>query len=854
MRLICFQLAVLMPLLSPAISSYAQSTLLPDIEPGVARELATQRKAVLSEINYQLELNLPADQQQAISATETVRFELADNSQPLVLDFRESADKIISVEVNGEESAYEFASEHLIVPSTELNAGTNRIDIEFIAGESSLNRNPDFLYTLFVPDRARTAFPVFEQPNLKATYDLTLIMPADWDAISNGPLLVAEDLGASKRLRFARSDLISSYLFSFVAGKFQRVTRQVNGREMNMLHRESDEEKVARNVDAVFELHGAALGWLEGYSGIDYPYQKFDFALIPSFQYGGMEHVGAIQYRADSLFLDESPSQTQLLGRASLISHETAHMWFGDLVTMDWFNDVWTKEVFANFMAAKIVNPGFPQINHELNFLVRHYPGAYAVDRTEGANPIRQQLPNLNEAGTLYGNIIYNKAPIMMRQLETLIGESDFQSGMQEYLATYAFDNATWPDLIRILDQKTEEELAVWSQVWVNTAGRPHFQSRAVGAQPGLRQEDPAAANRVWPQRFAVASRSSDTWIMETLVSGQGEAAFQGGTGDGAIGSTVLLNADGFGYGLFPVDAAILDDWDSLEAVQKGSLLISLYENMLEGQVITPGNYLSQLTRIVGREANQLLLNLSLRQLQTIYWSFISDVERAVAGEELERVLWAAMLDAEDSSRKKIYFEAYRDIALSVSALERLLAVWQQDLQPEGLSLSENDYIALASNLAIKLPRRAQEIVSTQLGKIENVDRQRRFEWISPALSPEQQTRDEFFDSLQDESNRQIESWVLAALNALHHPLRREESEAYILPSLELLEEIQVTGDIFFPARWLGVSLGSYTSAAAAATVREFLAERPDYNQQLRMKILQAADTLFRAEWLRQMQ
>jgi aminopeptidase N len=232
----------------------------------------------------------------------------------------------------------------------------------------------------------------------------------------------------------------------------------------------------------------------------------------------------------------------------------------------------------------------------------------------------------------------------------------------------------------------------------------------------------------------------------------------------------------------------------------------------------------------------------------------VSDVERTVAGEELERVLWTAMLNAEDSSRKKIYFDAYRDIALSASALERLLAVWQQELQPEGLSLSENDYIALASNLAIKLPQRTQEIVTTQLGKIENEDRRRRFEWISPALSSEQQTRDAFFNSLQDESNRQIESWVLGALNALHHPLRRELSEGYLQPSLQLLEEIQVTGDIFFPARWLGVSLGNYTSASAAATVRDFLAQRPNYNHQLRMKILQAADTPFRAEQLWQRQ
>ena len=153
-----------------------------------------------------------------------------------------------------------------------------------------------------------------------------------------------------------------------------------------------------------------------GLHGIPYPFGKFDFVLIPSFQFGGMEHAGAIYYNASGLLLDESATQNQLLGRANMISHETSHMWFGDLVTMRWFNDVWMKEVFANFMAAKIVNPSFPNVNHDLRFLFQNYPAAYDVDRTDGANPIRQELANLNEAGSLYGAIIYQKAPIVMRQ------------------------------------------------------------------------------------------------------------------------------------------------------------------------------------------------------------------------------------------------------------------------------------------------------------------------------------------------------------------------------------------------------------------------------------------------------
>ena len=195
---------------------------------------------------------------------------------------------------------------------------------------------------------------------------------------------------------------------------------------MTMFYRENDDAKVARNAQKIFDLHTSALEWLEEYTGIKYPFGKFDFALIPAFQYGGMEHPGAILYRESSLMLDESPSINRQLSRASLIAHETAHMWFGDLVTMEWFDDVWLKEVFANFMAAKIVNPNFPEIDHELRFLLAHYPGAYSIDRTAGTHPIQQPLDNLENAGTLYGSIIYQKAPIVMRNLEDLIWCSAF--------------------------------------------------------------------------------------------------------------------------------------------------------------------------------------------------------------------------------------------------------------------------------------------------------------------------------------------------------------------------------------------------------------------------------------------
>ncbi|MDX5436304.1 MAG: M1 family aminopeptidase, partial [Pontibacter sp.] len=348
---------------------------------------------------------------------------LAAAGQSLQLDFKEAPDHLQHVWINGKSVDAPFQEEHIILPAKHLKKGQNEVKVEFIAGDLSLNRNEDYLYTLLVPDRARTVLPIFDQPNLKATFKLSLSIPKDWNALANGVLQDSSVTNGFKRYTFATSDTIPTYLFSFAAGKFKHVQRDMGGTTMHFYHRETDQEKIRESLDPIFQIHQDALVFLEDYTGIAYPFQKFDFVAIPDFQYGGMEHVGAIQYKAASLFLDEAATKDQKISRSNLIAHETAHMWFGDLVTMQWFDDVWMKEVFANFMADKITQVALKDTNYDMKFLVDHFPAAYSIDRTTGANPIRQPLENLQDAGSLYGSIIYHKAPIMMRQLERLMGK-----------------------------------------------------------------------------------------------------------------------------------------------------------------------------------------------------------------------------------------------------------------------------------------------------------------------------------------------------------------------------------------------------------------------------------------------
>ncbi|MDO6391242.1 M1 family aminopeptidase [Pontibacter sp. BT731] len=834
---------------TPATSAYT----LP-VETGVSRELAEYRKQTLRNVQYDIKLQIPAAKDASIPASEVISFHLLNKEQALQIDFKEQQDQLHAVRVNGKQIPIVFRNEHIVIEPRYLKEGHNQVQLGFTAGNLSLNRNEDYLYTLLVPDRARTVFPCFDQPDLKAVFTLSLTLPKDWKALANAPLQDSVLTGATKTYTYLPSDTIPTYLFSFAAGDFRRITNEDRGRTMHFLHRETDPDKL-KSVAPIFSIHRDALDFMEDYTRIPYPFQKFDFVAIPDFQYGGMEHVGAIDYKASTLFLDEGATKDQLVARSNLIAHETAHMWFGDLVTMRWFNDVWMKEVFANFMADKISKTTVKDSNYDLKFLIDHFPAAYSVDRTAGANPIRQDLANLQDAGSLYGHIIYHKAPIMMRQLERLMGEKAFQEGLQVYLKTYANSNATWPQLIEILDARTPVDLQAWNQVWVNEPGRPVFDSK-LDVEDGkinvfsISQKGEDGSERLWPQLFEVALVYDDRVEEYTVNMDRPSIEFQE-----VIGKEwplyVLFNSSGQGYGTFPIDARGLSYLNRLQnPVMRASSYINLYENMLNGVDITPDILQHIALPQSANEQDELNLKLLTGYLSDTFWKFTSPEQRAKLAPAYEKILWGAMEKQQSGNAKKLLFKAYQNIAMTREAQDRLHQVWQTQKAPTGVTLTEEDYTPLALSLAVRDYADSEGILRQQLARLKNPDRQKRLQYLMPALSGNEQVRDAFFATLKDRGNRDKEAWVGSALSYLHHPLRAASSEKYLRESLELVEEIQLTGDIFFPTNWLQSTLGYYQTPTAAAAIRTFLAEHPDYNPKLKGKILQAADHVFRAEKL----
>ena len=235
-----------------------------------------------------------------------------------------------------------------------------------------------------------------------------------------------------------------------------------------------------------------------------------------------------------------------------------------------------------------------------------------------------------------------------------------------------------------------------------------------------------------------------------------------------------------------------------------------------------------------------------MSQYKKVYWALLKGDERKNCCENSEALFVSLIKNTNDKGLKHQYVNLFSSVALSDKSVSYIKRIWEKKEDISGVKLSEDDYISISYSLALRQVKDHQKILDKQRKNIANPDKLAKFDFIRPVLSEEIEVRDEFFESLKDSENREHEVWVQNSLSLLHHPLRADESVKYLRRTLELLKEIQETGDIFFPIGWLSNSFGTYSSDDAAKVVVDFLNENPDYYESLRLKILQETDILLR--------
>ena len=828
------RIIVILPFLFLLLACERQAS---DVEKGVSKELAQARKSNIGGVTYNLYFSIPKERGEDIHAESQITFEMQE-ATPLVLDFKEDEKNVRGVYANGEEVPYEFVNEHIVIQPKYLNVGRNNLFIRFTAGEMALNRGEDMLYTLLVPDRCRTLMPCFDQPDIKARFKLMLKIPVEWRAVANGEPIRTEYFDSYKLCEYEETRPLSTYLFAFAAGRFNFTERYVDGRWIGVYYRESDTAKVNASIPAIVEEVGHSLRWMEAYTGVRYPFDVYNVVAIPAFQFGGMEHPGATYYHESTIFLDREADLAKRMGRSSVIAHETAHMWFGDLVTMEWFDDVWLKEVFANFMADKIMAQLYPQVNHRLNFFLNHYEAALRTDRTQGANPILQELDNLEDAGTLYGDIIYHKAPITMKMLEGIVSERGLRFGLQRYLRHWAFANASWDDLIRLLEEVTGTSLEEWNNVWVKEAGAPVIRF----TDAGIEMRDESGRNRQWPQAISVL-RAPYGHLRRSLVE------LRDSVTPWRAPDVVLPDGDVLGYGCFlPTDFSVQFLDENLSRLEnplyRAVAWQLLYEGVLYKEV--KGEWFVRFCiKHLAKEENNLIVNRTLYFLRTVYNIYLDEGTRQLLQDDLERFCQNMMKSASPQNGK-LYFNTLLALYSSPKVGSNMLRQLQGEPVFGDINLDDADRVSIALNVVLRdsnLYNWSRRYITQT---VKNKDLLDKFLYVLPSVSGDRQMRDSVFKALLDEKNRVNEVWVENCLSWLNHPRRRNDSEKYIPQVLDELQEIQKTGDIFFPAGWLSSSLSGHTGKNAYLAVENFLEKNPNYPKNLRLKILVASDHLRR--------
>lgn len=780
---------------------------------GVSKALAETRAQQISSVSYDLTFTIPADLKRHVTGDAIISFSLEQKSD-VALDFQGGFSGAITV--NGKKRVIQAKDEHIVVPMNLLKRGYNELQLSFTSLDKALNRSSDYMYTLFVPDHARSCFPCFDQPDLRARYKVRLNVPHGWKTMTS-------DL----------ENPLPTYLFSFAAGNFHEKTSMRDNLRLRALYRETDEQKVSQ-LDDIFSEAATALSWLQSYTGIRCPFKEYGMLILPGYQFGGMEHPGAIQLSDRRIFLEKNPTQEERLSRTELIAHETAHLWFGDIVSPRWFDDVWVKEVFANFFAAKFSRRHLTKADHDLNFLRTYQRRAMATDRTDGTHPIAQQLANMNQASLLYDNIIYDKAPVVMRMLEENMGSKSLQLGLHNYLMKNYFGNATWDDLVSELDAVNPGAgVRQFSEVWVKQKGMPDIHTSWRDGKLYIQQTDPYGRGLCWRQKFQVhlvydmnGSRTLNVDMQQpTLVFNVRERP-----------SYIIPNYDGRGYGRFTLDkeytARLVKRLIvTRQDLNRYALLHTLYDNYLMGRI--PPSYFGELYRNMLKEKNPLIISDNIDHMFKIAFNMPPSERRT-----LEQCITDLLAENKSSECRQHIIRKMASNATSADVAKQIHTIWQQHRDP---LFSEHDYMEMAYRLAILRPEQWKTILSTERQRIKNVDELREFDYISRACNPDAKARAELFNSLLKKENRQKETWALHALRLLNADIFEPQSNRYIGASLRSLEDIQNTSDIFFPANWMRALLAGHKSKAARQEVEQFLRQNPKFPQNLKNKVLEAS-------------
>ena len=484
----------------------------------LSRAEAADRSSHLKVHHYEVTLDVTTGEETFYSKSK-VTFSC---SKPGYSTFIDAVGKrLISATLNGKSiDQSEFTGQSLMLK--DLQAENELIvEVEAIYSKTGegLQRSVDpvdkevYLYSQGETAFIRNMYPCFDQPDLKATFDFIVIAPAHWEVISNNPVKNKSDIGEKKKWEFTTTPIMSTYITAVVAGPYAHVHDEYVGKKkipLGIYCRKSLFEHL--DADEVFLVTKQGFEYFERVFGLAYPFEKYDQIAVVDFNWGAMENAGCVTFREEILVFRSKVTERMYNARANTILHEMAHMWFGDLVTMKWWDDLWLNESFAEWSSYLALVEATRFKNSWAGFNAERKNWAYRQDQLTSTHPIAADMIDIETVKANFDGITYAKGASVLHQLVAHVGRENFIAGLQVYFAKHAHKNTTLRDLLSELEKTSGRSLDTWVSTWLQTAGvntlRPiiklsgdTYESISIKQEPPL---IPAGSTEKRPHRLAV--------------------------------------------------------------------------------------------------------------------------------------------------------------------------------------------------------------------------------------------------------------------------------------------------------------------------------------------------------------
>ncbi|MGE2835080.1 aminopeptidase N [Mycobacterium sp. SMC-4] len=458
--------------------------------PNLTREQAAERAALVTVDRYRIELDLTDGDgkpgERTFRSTTTIEFDALAGADTY-LDL--AAATIHRATLNGVDidvSGYDEATGIPLTGLSKRNVVVVDADCLYSNTGEGLHRFVDpvddevYLYSQFETADAKRMFACFDQPDLKATFEVQVLAPAHWEVVSNGATTAVTDDGPAKRHTFAVTPRMSTYLVALIAGPYARwddvYTDEHGEIPLGIFCRTS----LAEHMDAerLFTETKQGFGFYHNNFGIPYAFGKYDQLFVPEFNAGAMENAGAVTFLEDYVFRSKV-TRASYERRAETVLHEMAHMWFGDLVTMQWWDDLWLNESFATFASVLCQAEATEYDQAWTTFANVEKSWAYRQDQLPSTHPVAADIPDLHAVEVNFDGITYAKGASVLKQLVSYVGLEPFLAGLRDYFRDHAFGNATFGDLLGALEKSSGRDLSGWGRQWLKTTGlntlRPEF-------------------------------------------------------------------------------------------------------------------------------------------------------------------------------------------------------------------------------------------------------------------------------------------------------------------------------------------------------------------------------------------